>query len=85
MSVSASSRLFTVAALTATAIIALASSGVSAFAKSDRDNAKSREYRAGYEAHAADRCVSPNGAQIMGGFAGPDDLIDSVTGQICPR
>jgi len=84
MSVSSSFRLSAFVALTATAIVALASSGVSAFAK-DRDHAKSREYRAGYEAHAADRCVPPNGAQIMGGFAGPDDRIDSVTGQICPK
>jgi hypothetical protein len=30
-------------------------------------------------------CAPANGAQILGGFAGPSDLVDSVTGDICNR
>jgi hypothetical protein len=30
-------------------------------------------------------CVPANGAQILGGFAGPSDMIDPVTGDVCSR
>jgi hypothetical protein len=30
-------------------------------------------------------CVPANGAQIMGGFAGSHDLIDTRTGEICGK
>lgn len=33
----------------------------------------------------APACVAANGAQIWGGFAGPDDQVDVRTGGICGR
>ena len=85
MSASTNSRNFTLAALTMSAFVALASSGVSAMAKSDHNAAKARDYQAAYSTHVEDRCLPANGAQIMGGFAGSDDRIDSVTGEICRK
>jgi hypothetical protein len=36
-------------------------------------------------AQASRTCIPANGAQILGGFAGPDDLIDVNTGVICGK
>ncbi len=44
-----------------------------------------REYRADFSTPGWDRCIRANGAQIMGNFAGPDDWLDSVTGELCRR
>jgi len=44
-----------------------------------------REYRADFPTRGWDRCIQANGAQIMGGFAGPDDGFDRVTGEPCRR
>jgi hypothetical protein len=30
-------------------------------------------------------CRPANGAEILGSFAGADDFIDTMTGEICPR
>jgi hypothetical protein len=30
-------------------------------------------------------CRPANGVEILGNFAGADDFIDPVTGEICPR
>ncbi len=30
-------------------------------------------------------CIPANGAQILGGFAGPEDRLHAVTGHVCPR
>lgn len=37
------------------------------------------------EFQPARSCAPANGAQIIGGFAGPDDLIDANTGEICGK
>ena len=41
------------------------------------------DYRADFSTRSWDRCVRANGAQIMGNFAGADDWLDSVTGELC--
>lgn len=72
----------------ALASILLATSGFSAMAqsgKSARHAIQAREFRANDSTENYGRCIPANGAQIMGGFAGADDRIDSVTGEICPR
>jgi hypothetical protein len=73
--------------LAATAAVVLACSGLSAAAQSDkgaRHQSLSRQFRA-EAARDAGRCIPANGAQIMGGFAGSGDRLDSVTGEICAR
>jgi hypothetical protein len=82
LSTSRKTRRFGFASL-ALASILLATSGLSAMAqsgKSARHAPQAREFRA-----YTSTCVPANGAQIMGGFAGADDRIDSVTGEICSR
>ena len=67
---------------------ALSFSGAPVLAQSDRTAVHSispREYRADFSPHVLDRCNPANGAQIMGGFAGPEDWLDSVTGELCRR
>jgi hypothetical protein len=80
-------RRFSSASL-ALASILLATSGLSAVAQSGKSALhapQAREFRAYTSTENSRRCVPANGAQIMGNFAGADDRIDSVTGEICPR
>ncbi|WP_294534544.1 hypothetical protein [uncultured Rhodoblastus sp.] len=80
-----SARRFRDATRSLTAAILLAASGLPAMAKSDHKTVSPREFRAMSASQVPERCVPANGAQIMGGFAGPDDRLDSVTGEICVR
>ncbi|MBB4200471.1 hypothetical protein GGD83_004300 [Rhodoblastus sphagnicola] len=76
------------AILALTASTLLAAFGLPATARSDKSTQLSdqeRDYRAAYAYRSSERCVAANGAQIMGGFAGPDDKLDTVTGEICSR
>jgi hypothetical protein len=80
-------RRIRAAALSLTASVLFAASGLPALAQADKSAPKSvqpRAFRALAEVHA-DRCLPANGAQIMGGFAGPDDRLDPVTGEICTK
>ena len=73
-------------ALSASALLAASNAHVAAQpGKSTPLTDRQREYRATYAYRSSERCVAANGAQIMGGFAGPGDRLDAVTGQICPR
>lgn len=74
--------------LALTAAVALSASGLSAMAQSGKSahhQTLSREFRAEAVTRDAGRCLPANGAQIWGGFAGADDRLDSVTGEICAR
>jgi hypothetical protein len=42
-------------------------------------------FRADVAPNAARRCVPATGAQVLGGFAGPYDWLDPMTGEICNR
>ncbi len=56
-------------------------------AQTGRTKVDPRAMQAHFEmAHQLPRsCVPVNGAQILGGFVGPDDLIDINTGDICGK
>lgn len=43
------------------------------------------ERRADGTANVVRRCVPATGAQVLGGFAGPYDWLDPMTGEICNR
>jgi hypothetical protein len=88
LSTSGKPRRFGAAALAITTSVVLAASGFSAMAqsgKSSRHAAPLRELRAYATPYDSGRWVPVNGAQIMGGFGGPGDFINSVTGEIRPR
>jgi hypothetical protein len=50
-------------------------------AAADHRGVDPRHFRGEVSPQADKRFVPANGAQIMGGFAGPDDLIDNATGE----
>jgi hypothetical protein len=73
-------------ALSTSALLAASGARVAAQSgKSTHLTDQQREYRATYAYRSSERCVAANGAQIMGGFAGPGDKLDAVTGEICSR
>jgi hypothetical protein len=76
------------ASLILASTLALGFSGAPVLARSGAGvvhSASPREYRADFPTRGSDRCVRANGAQIMGNFAGADDWLDRVTGELCPR
>jgi hypothetical protein len=76
------------ASLVLASALALSFSGAPVLAQSGKAATQSvspRDYRADSTTRGWDRCVRANGAQIMGGFAGPDDWLDPVTGEVCRR
>ncbi len=75
------------AALAILTTIALGATGVSAVADPmhyRRHSVNADEFLA-HSSGALKYCVPVNGAQILGGFAGPDDRLDPATGDICNR
>ena len=88
MSTNSTSRRFGAASLALAASVLLAASGVSAMAQngtSAHPRVHAREFRATAITQDPARWVAPSGARILGGFAGPDDLINSVTGEVRSR
>lgn len=71
------------------ACVLFAASGLSALAqpgKGARHAVEPRDFTADVATPRFEaRCIPANGAQIMGGFAGPGDSLDSVTGEVCRR
>lgn len=49
-----------------------------------RQNAP-RGFRADVAPNVVRHCVPATGAQVLGGFAGPYDWLDPMTGEICTR
>jgi len=49
-----------------------------------RQNAP-RAFRADVPPNFVRHCVPATGAQVLGGFAGPYDWLDPMTGEICNR
>ena len=78
-------RRFRAATLSFTAAVLLAASGVPVMSQSGHKTIPPRDFRATSAHQVSEHCAPANGAQIMGGFAGADDRIDSVTGEICTR
>ena len=64
------------------AVAALVLLGTGASLAEIRDELE-RAYRAEFYARP---CIPANGAQVLGGYAAPTDLLDPITGDICrPR
>ncbi|MCW2318065.1 hypothetical protein SAMN06265338_101128 [Rhodoblastus acidophilus] len=77
------------AAVGATFVLALvAGSGAqagSAHANHMRSSDRAMQASGEYAAPWPGACIPANGAQILGGFASPDDLLDVNTGAICGK
>jgi hypothetical protein len=71
------------------ACIVFAASGLSTMAQPGigaRHAVEPRDFRADVATpRFEERCIPANGAQIIGGFAGPGDSLDGVTGEVCRR
>ena len=94
MSLQDNNRMFNVnptlikrTALATLTTIALGTSTITVSAQSMRHSNQSADPR-GYlpDSRHVDRyCMTPNGAEIWAGFAGPDERVDVITGEPCMR
>jgi hypothetical protein len=73
------------AVLSVLTTFALSATALPAAAHPARDpshHVRASEFRAQSNV-GANYCVPANGAQILGGFAGPNDRLDPTTGEVC--
>jgi hypothetical protein len=85
VSLNAASSAAKVATLGAFCLIAVGSSLAAAQPHKAKVDPRAMQANSSSTFEVRQTCIPANGAQILGGFAGGDDLIDVRTGEICGK